>query len=467
MPEPTPIPSVLWPGFTGTTVPGWLADELEAGLAGVVLFAGNIASPAQLTELCAEIRTHRSDALIGIDEEGGTVTRLESDGGSTVPSAAALGHLDDVATTRAVGRELARRCLEVGANVVLAPVADVNTNPANPVIGIRSFGSNPDLVSRHVAAAVEGMVGTGAACCPKHFPGHGDTTADSHHDLPVSGATEVTQRTVHLPPFIAAIRAGAQMVMSAHVVVPHLGPEPATCNPSALALLRDTGFDGVICSDALEMKAIADTLGIGGGAAAALAAGVDLLCLGNPAPGADREQYAEAYAGVSAALADGRLAPTRLQEAAGRVRRLGAEVRVGDHRPGDAVVDLAAISARALSGGFAPLSGTVTVVDLRHRVNMAAGAVDDRFTAELVRAGLDCAYARLRPGDPLPDATGTVLALTDDLAPGGWQQTVRTALGDPPTIHAGLAVDLPQVLCTRDASLSAARAAAASAVGRR
>lgn len=456
------LPTLLWPGFTGTTLPGWVARELDRGLAGVVLFARNIESPAQVRALAAEIRQHNPHALIAADEEGGTVTRLEAAGGSTLPGAGALGAVDDPAVTEAVGRELGRRCLAVGIDVVLGPVADVNTNPANPVIGVRSFAADPDTVARHVAACVRGITATGAACCLKHFPGHGDTTADSHHALPVSGATAETQDSVHLPPFLAGIAAGAPMVMSAHVVVPHLGPEPATCNPAALALLRGAGFAGVICSDALEMAAIAEGRGIARGAADAVAAGCDLLCLGNPSPGADEAQYGQAYAGLAGALAEGRLEPARVAEAAGRVRALQDALAGATAPPGPAP-DFAAVAMRALSGDLPPVSGALLVADLRHRVNMAAGEGGDRFTAALREAGARVRRVAPRPeayAAPEPEPDETLLLVTDDLRPGSWQRGVRDALGDPPTIHAGLPVDAPGVLCTRDGSRVAARAAA-------
>src|SRR5262249_23748097 len=156
---------------------------LERGLGGVVLFARNIAGPEQLAELTAALRAGRHDLLVAVDEEGGDVTRLEADRGSSYPGNCALGAVDDVELTRRIGAALRGDLTGVGIDLDLAPVADVNSNPENSVIGVRSFGADPALVARHVAALVSGLQSAGVAACAKHFPGHGDTALDSHFDL--------------------------------------------------------------------------------------------------------------------------------------------------------------------------------------------------------------------------------------------------------------------------------------------
>ena len=158
-------------------------------------------------------------------------------------------------------------------------MADVNVNPANPVIGIRSFGSDPELVARHVAASVRGLQRQGVAACAKHFPGHGSTEQDSHLELPVV----VGDAREGLPPFRAAIEAGVKTIMTAHVRVPALDDAPATVSPAVVqGLLRDVlGFDGVVIADALEMKGLSDSVGIERGAVLALEAGVDALLIGH------------------------------------------------------------------------------------------------------------------------------------------------------------------------------------------
>ena len=174
-----------------------------------------------------------------------------------------------------IGAELA----DVGVNLDFAPVADVNTNPDNPVIGIRAFGADGDLVARHVAASVRGLQSAGVAACAKHFPGHGDTSEDSHLALPVVDSLD----EVALEPFRAAIDAGVLSMMTAHIVVRSVGDTPATMSRELLHdLLRDElGFTGMVMTDALEMKAISATVGVEEGAVRSIAAGADALCLGH------------------------------------------------------------------------------------------------------------------------------------------------------------------------------------------
>ena len=202
----------LLPGFEGVVVPEWLRRWIDDGLGGVVLFSHNVESPEQLAALTGGLR----GLVVAIDEEGGDVTRLEHERGSSYPGNFALGAVDDVALTEEVGAAIGADLAAVGVNLNFAPVADVNTNPRNPVIGIRSFGSDPALVARHVAAFVGGMQEVGVAACAKHFPGHGDTELDSHHELPTAGGDLADA----LLPFRAAIDAGVSAIMTAHIRVP-------------------------------------------------------------------------------------------------------------------------------------------------------------------------------------------------------------------------------------------------------
>lgn len=232
--------AVLQPGFEGTTAPAWLLRQVGEGLTAVGLFGRNIASPEQLAALTAQLRTERDDVLVAIDEEGGDVTRLEVRGGSSFPGNLALGAVDDTGLTRDVARELGRRLAECGVNLNWAPSADVNSNPDNPVIGVRSFGADTRLAARHTAAYVQGLQAAGVAACTKHFPGHGDTNVDSHHALPRIDVDLDTLQARELVPFKAAIEAGTKAVMSAHILVPALDPtRPATLSPQILTgLLR-------------------------------------------------------------------------------------------------------------------------------------------------------------------------------------------------------------------------------------
>jgi len=315
--------TVLQPGFPGTTAPDWLLRRLGEGLASVGLFGRNIASPEQLSSLTAQLRSERDDVLVAIDEEGGDVTRLEARTGSSFPGNHALGAVDDVNLTREVAHELGRRLAACGVNLNWAPSADVNSNPSNPVIGVRSFGANPELVARHTAAYVTGLQSAGVAACTKHFPGHGDTAVDSHHALPRIDADSPVLEQRELLPFRAAIAAGTRAVMSAHILVPTLDPDrPATLSLNILTdLLRGRlGYDGLIVTDGMEMQAIAATYGIERGSVLAIAAGADAICVGGGL--ADDETVRRLRDALVGAVRSGELPEERLAEAAERVREL-------------------------------------------------------------------------------------------------------------------------------------------------
>lgn len=309
----------LLPGFEGTTLPEWIERMLREGLAGVCLFGENIVDGAQLRALTAAITAANPFALIAIDEEGGDVTRLHYDRGSPYPGNALLGRIDDEEATRAVAVAVGRELRAAGVNLDFAPDVDVNSNPRNPVIGVRSFGADPELVARHAAAWTEGLQSTGVAASIKHFPGHGDTAEDSHLAMPsISvGAEELRRR--ELRPFAEAIRAGALTVMTSHIVVPAVDPSgPATFSSAILQRLlrQELGFTGVVVSDALDMAGASGSIGIPAAAVRALGAGCDLLCIGTKNTEAQLD-------GIVDALATG-VDPARVGDARSRVRALAA-----------------------------------------------------------------------------------------------------------------------------------------------
>ncbi|WP_455904350.1 glycoside hydrolase family 3 protein [Microbacterium sp.] len=451
--------AVLWPGFLGTEAPDWLLVELRDGLAGAVYFSQNVGDG--LPALSDEILRANPDALIGIDEEGGNVTRLESATGSTLPGAAQLGIVDDVDATRDSGAELARRVASVGVNVVLGPVADVNTDPRNPVIGVRSFGSDEELVARHVQAAVDGLQSNAVAACVKHFPGHGDTHLDSHHALPEISLDIAEYERVHLEPFRAAIAAGVDAIMTAHIVVPAWGEEPATLNPRVLGMLRDWGFDGVIISDALDMAAIRETVGIGQGAARAVAAGVDLLCIGNPTnrgeatlPDQDRRDFLAARDGILAAVSDGSLPRERLAAAAQRVARLAETLRTRATTAPPVGYDGSEIVRRAITGATADAE-VLAVVDARRRstlaVDSASAYVAQTLAADGHRVRVDVARSSIDEQDSALEravlAEGLTVILLDRPDADDAQRSLveRAALRDPEAVvvNVGLAARRP------------------------
>lgn len=317
--------AILIPPFPGTAPPPWLLRALERGLAGVTLFSPNVTGDT--AALTASLRAAApSEPVIAIDEEGGDVTRLGYTAGSPYPGNAALGAVDDVALTRDVHAAIGRDLRRLGINVDLAPCADVLDYEGSPVVGTRSFGAGPDLVARHVAAAVTGLQEAGVAACAKHFPGHGSTAADSHLSLATIPGTLDELRARDLPPFEAAIAAGTLAVLPGHLRVPELtGDLPATLSAAAVTgLLRgELGFTGVVISDALEMKAASAAFGIDEAAVLAVAAGVDLLCLGRDI---DEATYHAVRDALAEAVTSGRLAGSRLEEAAARVAALRARL---------------------------------------------------------------------------------------------------------------------------------------------
>ncbi len=320
--------TVLQPGFVGTTPPDWLLRRVGEGLAAVGLFGRNITSPEQLAALTARLRAERDDVLVAIDEEGGDVTRLEVGEGSSFPGNLALGTVDDPALTRAVAHELGRRLAACGVDFNWAPSADVNSDPDNPVIGVRSFGADPELAARHTVAYVEGLQAAGVVACVKHFPGHGDTNVDSHLATPRIDVDLDTLHARELVPFRAAIAAGSKSVMSAHILLPALDPDrPATLSPRILTglLRRELGFDGLIVTDGMEMEAISGTYGIERGSVLAIAAGADALCVGGGL--ADEETVLRLRDALVAAVRSGDLPEERLADAAARVRELASWTR--------------------------------------------------------------------------------------------------------------------------------------------
>ncbi len=318
--------ALLIPPFPGRRAPAWVLDALAGGLAGVTVFGPNIAGSGQLAQLIAGLRAAADEPLIAMDEEGGDVTRIAHLTGSPYPGNAALGAVDDPALTRSVYRALGSDLAALGINLNLAPSVDVNTAADNPVIGTRSFGADTALVARHAAAAVTGLQEAGVAACAKHFPGHGSTSTDSHHAVATVTGTVDLIADRDLPPFVAAIHAGLRAVMPGHLRVPGLtGDLPASLSAAAQAgLLRgELGFDGVIVSDALEMRAVSEPYGIAEAAVMAVAAGTDLLCFGRDQ---DELTYLRVREALMAAVRSGRLAGSRFEESAARVADLRAWV---------------------------------------------------------------------------------------------------------------------------------------------
>lgn len=321
---------VLVAGFPGTQAPERLRSALAAGeLAGVILFKRNIESAEQAAALLASMAS--PEALFAVDQEGGRVARL----GAPVlqlPPMRRLGDHGDLELTRDAAACLGRHLRTIGFTMDFAPVLDVDTNPDNPVIGDRAFGSTPDVVAAHALAFSEGLRSAGILSCGKHFPGHGDTHLDSHLELPSLPHDRARLDAVELAPFRAALTLPA--FMTAHVVFEALDPGvPATLSRRVIqGLLREElGYDGCIISDDLEMKAVAEGFGIVPSAVRAIEAGCDMLlvcsdldaCFAARDALAGRAQQDEDFA---ARLSDAAVRSLRLRKMAGKTRATGFDI---------------------------------------------------------------------------------------------------------------------------------------------
>jgi beta-N-acetylhexosaminidase len=307
-------------GFEGHELPEASAALLRGGVRTVILFTRNFRDARQLAALTDRIQQAADgQALIMVDQEGGRVQRFRGHGFPDTPSGRCQGAGGMEAVTRA-NAACARALRAAGIRMNLAPVLDVDSNPANPVIGDRAFGSDPSLVAACGVAAIAAMQGEGVLACGKHFPGHGDTSVDSHLDLPVLPHDMDRLRRVELQPFVAAIRAGIDAIMTAHVRFDRIDPQvPATLSPAVIGgLLRgELGFDGVVITDDFEMQAIAERWDVGEAAVRAVEAGCDLVLVCHRL---DRQERAiQALAG---AIDSQRLSLERMRRSSLRIQRL-------------------------------------------------------------------------------------------------------------------------------------------------
>ncbi|GAA0982149.1 hypothetical protein GCM10009555_051560 [Acrocarpospora macrocephala] len=303
----------------GVGTPAQVIKKFHLG--GMILFpgTGNIVDAKQLAQLTAGLRAASPDVpfLIGVDQENGLVSRL-GDLVTKLPGAQTLGETGNPANARAAAKITGTELRALGISMDFAPVADVNVNPKNPVIGPRAYGSDPDLVADMVSAAVKGFHDSGIAATAKHFPGHGDTATDSHTALPVIRHTRAEWERLDAPPFRAAISSGVDAIMTAHILMPRLDSsgDPATLSKKILTgLLRnELGFKGVISTDALNMEGVRAKYGDSEVAVRAILAGADILLMPPDLP--------TAYEAILTAINSGRITQTRLDQSVRRILKL-------------------------------------------------------------------------------------------------------------------------------------------------
>jgi len=309
----------------------------EHHLGGVIFFRKNMKNPKQVAELSAKLQSFAAEKgddlplLVSIDQEGGMVTRIE-EGIALMPGNMSIGATRDADAAYDTAAISGRELRAMGINVNFAPDVDVNNNPLNPVIGVRSYGEDPQLVADLGIAAVRGYEASGVAATIKHFPGHGDTAADSHYDLPVVPHDLDRLQSVELVPFKQAIQEGVDLVMSAHVIFPALeqGGLPSTLSSKVMDgfLRKELGFEGVISTDCMEMKAIADHYGVDKGAVMAVEAGVDLVLVSHT--------YAHQITALEAlyeAVESGRISEARIDESVERILKLKRKLKEANKVP--------------------------------------------------------------------------------------------------------------------------------------
>ena len=317
-------------GFAGVALPVELrAIARDFDLGGVILFARNVDAPLQVAEIAYDVKQLSAiPPWVGVDQEGGRVQRLRAPF-TEWPPLASLGRRGDAGLTERFGRALARELRSVGITLDYAPVLDVHTNAANPVIGDRALSEDPGEVARLGAVLIRALEAEGVAACGKHFPGHGDTSLDSHLELPVVEHEPARLQEVELRPFRAAIEAGVAAIMTAHVRYPALdAAAPATLSRALITdLLRnELGYDGLVVTDDMAMGAIAKHSTAAVAAVEAIRAGCDLVLLCEPDPAAQ----VAVIEGLIHAVEDGSLAERRVEEALERQRRVRERFLQGD-----------------------------------------------------------------------------------------------------------------------------------------
>ena len=312
-------------GYSRVTQAGNASKEAFAKypVGGLVYFAQNLRDPEQTRTMLGNMQQFSEEQtglplFLGVDEEGGTVVRIADNaafGVENIGDMADIGATGDSSKAYDVGETLAGYLKDLGFNVDFAPVADVFSNPKNTVIGKRSFGSDPNVVSEMVVQAVEGLQDNGVAATVKHFPGHGNTTQDSHSGYASSDRTLEELQSMEFLPFEAGIAAGTDFIMVGHITLPNATEEqsPSSINKEVVTDMLRTGlgYSGLIITDAMNMGAITQEYKSAEAAVKAIQAGVDIVLM--------PEDFQAAYEGVLAAVEDGTLTEERIDESVARI----------------------------------------------------------------------------------------------------------------------------------------------------
>ncbi len=335
-------------GFPGLTPDAELTRLIDDGIYGAILFKRNVGTVEETAHLCRTLKTRAGRPFVlSVDQEGGRVARLRGAPFTALPPMRDIGRRGDAPLAERVGRLLAHELRAVGFDWDFAPVLDVDTNPKNPVIGDRSLHTLAEEVARLGVALARGLEAGGVASCGKHFPGHGDTTQDSHLTLPRLPHDLDRLRKVELVPFAAYAEAKLASLMTAHVVFEAIEPAlPATMSPKVLqgVLREELGFEGVLVSDDLEMKAIADNYSVEEAAVQGVLAGVDLFLVCH-----HWQMQRRAIEAVVKAVESGRVSKERIAQAHARLDALAARFA---HPPQDGLATLGSEIHQQLAAGL-------------------------------------------------------------------------------------------------------------------
>jgi beta-N-acetylhexosaminidase len=412
---------VLFPALGRKTVPRWAKERIAAGLGEFVVFGKDIATGEQLLELTGALHGLREHVLLSIDEEGGDVNRLEEHGGTAVPGNYALGRLDDPRRTREAAYQIGLSLVEAGIDWDLAPAVDTAVNPLSPN-GIRCFGADRALVSKHAAAWVEGLQTAGVSACAKHFPGHGLSGTDAHLGTPSVPLSREELLDYYLDPFRSVIAAGVDSIMVSHVHLTQIDDVPATISANVLTgiLREELGYDGVVITDALEMRGISDVARLPDAAVRAIAAGADALCLGAWAYNDD----VDAASALVRAVQDGTLPEERLRQANKRIARLGTRAKPATLARDDSVGAKLADDVVAVHGDPVLKSRWALVIRLDPTHSPAGGTAGWGVEEPLREAGLELEILAIDEFGP--EANVVVLTRSSHRFP--WQQPVLDRL---------------------------------------
>jgi beta-N-acetylhexosaminidase len=325
------VGQMILTGISGTTMDAnakKLINQYHVG--GIIFYKNNLANPAQTIQLVNQMKAENSSNLplfLGVDQEGGRVTRLPG-GITNFPPNNEIGQVNNPEFSYKVGTLLGHELREFGLNLDFAPVLDINSNPNNPVIGDRSFGNNAEIVSKLGVQTMKGIQSQNVITTIKHFPGHGDTSVDSHLDLPIVNKSLEELKKLELIPFEHAIDDGADVVMVAHILLPQLDKtNPASMSKAVMTdlLRKQLGFTGVIITDDMTMGAITEHFDIGKAAVESVKAGSDIILVGH-----DYNNVVKIASSLKTAVQNGEISEQRLNESIERIIQLKRKYSIND-----------------------------------------------------------------------------------------------------------------------------------------